>query len=95
MRATIFNFIHQIIYMLTTYNTKAPKKATNLSVNQDLLKRARALKLNLSQVLEDRLIELLREQERQVWLTENKDAIQDYNDRVEKHGVFSDGKRRF
>ena len=81
--------------MLATYDTKAPKKATNLSINQDLLKRARSLKLNLSQVLEDRLVEILREQERQVWLAENKDAIQQYNDRIEKNGVFSDGKRRF
>ena len=81
--------------MFSTHDTQAPKKATNLSLNQDLLKRARALKLNLSQVLEDRLVEILREQERQSWLTENKDAINQYNERVEKNGVFSDGIRRF
>lgn len=81
--------------MLATYDTNAPKKATNLTVNQDLLQRARSLKLNLSQVLEARLIEILRQQERQAWVEENQDAIQQYNDRVAKHGVFSDGIRRF
>lgn len=81
--------------MQATYDTNAPKKATNLTVNRDLLKRARSLKLNLSQVLEERLVELLRQQERQAWIEENHDAMQQYNDRIEKNGVFSDGIRQF
>ena len=81
--------------MLSMYDTNAPKKPTNLSVNEDLLKRARSLKLNLSQVLEKQLVEILRKQERLAWTEENQEAIQHYNDRIDKHGVFSDGKRRF
>ena len=29
------------------------------------------------------------------WLRENIQALQNYNKRVEKYGVFSDGLRRF
>jgi antitoxin CcdA len=37
--------------MLPMYDSQAPKKATNLSINSDLLNRARALDINLSAVL--------------------------------------------
>jgi len=71
------------------------KKSTNLSINSDLLRRARAHKINLSRTLEERLTEILRQVERQAWLTENAAAINDYNARIEKNGVFSDGLRSF
>lgn len=31
----------------------------------------------------------------EMWLSENADAIQSYNKRVETQGVFSDGLRNF
>ncbi|MEI6208921.1 MAG: type II toxin-antitoxin system CcdA family antitoxin [Desulfuromonadales bacterium] len=71
------------------------KKSTNLSINSDLLRRARLHKINLSRTLEERLTEILREQERETWRLENADAINDYNARIEKNGVFSDGLRSF
>ncbi len=71
------------------------KKSTNLSINSDLLRRARACKINLSRTLEERLTEILREQEREAWRLENAEAINDYNARIEKNGVFSDGLRSF
>ena len=71
------------------------KKATNLSVDDRLLERARQLKLNLSQVFESGLADAIREREAQEWLKRNKAAIDAYNERVEKHGVFSDGLRSF
>ncbi len=81
--------------MSTVYDVKAPRKATNLSVNQDLLQQARSLGINLSQTLEGRLIELIRAHREQEWRTENRHAVDDYNRRVEERGVFSDGLRRF
>jgi hypothetical protein len=42
------------------YDNKAAKKAVHLSVNCDLLHQARLLNVNLSQVLEERLVELLQ-----------------------------------
>ena len=81
--------------MHATYNTQAPKKATNLSINADLLRQARAMDINLSATLEQALLEALKKRLREQWLLENRAAIAAYNDHVEKHGVFSDGLRSF
>ena len=81
--------------MDTAYDTKAPKKATNLSVNADLLNKARQLDINLSATLERALVEVLRQRQRERWLAQNRGAIAAYNDHVEKHGAFSDGVRTF
>lgn len=77
------------------YDAAAPKRAANLSVNRDLLEQARRLGVNLSQLLEERLVEVVREKGRRRWLEENREAIEAYNQRVERRGVFSDGLRRF
>ena len=77
------------------YDVSAVKKPTNLSINSDLLAQARAEKLNLSRVLEERLLEILRERGRVAWLERNRTALEAYNQRVEQDGVFSDGLRRF
>ncbi len=79
----------------TLYDTSAPKKPTNVSINRDLLQQAKKHQINLSQALELRLAELLREQRQQQWLQENQEAVEAYNRRVETNGLFSDGVRRF
>lgn len=80
---------------LVHFDTTAPKKATNLSINSDLLRQTRELNINLSQTVEDYLSELVREAKRKQWLAENAEAIAAYNERIERDGVFSDGLRRF
>ena len=77
------------------YDTNAPKKAANVSINSDLLQQAKDLKINLSATLEDQLAYLIRRERRAQWLDENRAALDDYNAFVEKHGVFSDGLRQF
>jgi antitoxin CcdA len=77
------------------YNIQAPKKSANLSINSDLLQMARKHRINLSKVLEKRLIEMLLEEKRREWLEENHDAIETYNRRINASGVFSDGIRKF
>lgn len=77
------------------FDQAAPKKSTNLSINQELLKLARENHINLSQTLEQHLAELLKENQRRKWLEENREAINSYNSRIEKQGVFSDGLRLF
>ena len=37
------------------YNTQAPKKPTNVSINSDLLQKAKSLNINLSATLEHAL----------------------------------------
>ena len=73
----------------------ARKQAANLSIRADLLQQAKARHINLSQTLEERLEEILREQDRQAWLEANREAIEDSNRFVAVHGVWSDGLRRF
>ncbi|QXE89283.1 type II toxin-antitoxin system CcdA family antitoxin [Geomonas subterranea] len=77
------------------FDPDAPKKSTNLSINSDLLRQAKERRINLSQALEGRLAEMLREDYYLHWNEENKDAIDDYNRRVDNQGTFSDGRRRF
>jgi len=79
----------------TSYNSESRKKSVNLSINSDLLEKARAQNINLSQTLESSLRELLRQKERERWIKENDSAIREYNSRVENEGVFSDGLRKF
>ncbi len=77
------------------YDAQAPKKAANLSINADLLQKARELDINLSATLEQALAEVLRARQREQWLAENRNAIAAYNDHVDKHGAYSDGTRTF
>ena len=81
--------------MLAVYNPNAPKRAANLSVNGDLLNKAKDLDINLSATLEQALAEALRNKQREQWLDENRKAIHAYNEHVEAHGVFSDDLRSF
>jgi antitoxin CcdA len=69
--------------------------ATNLSARADLVSRAKELQLNLSDLFERALAKAIADRERELWLEENRDAIEDYNARVAERGVFSDDWRRF
>lgn len=80
---------------LGLFDQNAPKKSANLSINSDLLRQAKERHINLSQALELRLAELLREEKRRKWQEDNRQAIEDYNLRIETAGIFSDGLRRF
>jgi antitoxin CcdA len=73
----------------------APKRSVNLSIRNDLLERARARKINLSKALDERLEEILRDQDRQAWKEKNTHAIRAANEFIEKHGLWSDGLRSF
>jgi len=81
--------------MLAAYNPNAPKRAANLSVNGDLLNKAKELDINLSATLEQALAEVLKKKQREQWLAENGKAINAYNEHVKVHGVFSDDLRSF
>ena len=81
--------------MQNLYNTNAPKKPTNLSVNSDLLAKTRALNINLSATLEQALRHELAQAEASKWATSNKAAIKAYNTFVEDNGCFGDEFRGF
>ena len=57
----------------------AGKTPTSLSARVDLMRRAKALKLNLSEVFEASLETAIRDAEQRAWLSENSEAIDSYN----------------
>ena len=79
------------------YDSNATKKATNLSINSDLLSKARKLNINLSATLEQALANKLRNVERANWRNRNKNkkAIEELNKLTDNHGLFSDSYRNF
>ncbi len=81
--------------MTAIYNQNAPKKAVNLSINSELLQQAKELGINLSQSLEETLADKVARLKEELWLEENREAIEDYNRTIERRGVFSNGLRRF
>ncbi len=77
------------------YDINAPKKATNLTINSDLLQKSKKYKINLSQNFEQYLETVVRKKTQEEWEKENKKAIDAYNNDIAKNGVFSDGLRSF
>jgi antitoxin CcdA len=74
---------------------RARKAPTNLSLRIDLVQRAKALGLNLSDVVEGALEKAIREAEQARWLADNEEAIDYYNAFIEKHGMFGEEFRQF
>jgi len=81
--------------MNSIIDAQAPKRPTNVSINSDLLSKARELKINLSATLETALTELVNARQRELWKEENRAAIDAYNQMVEERGAFSDDLRSF
>ena len=81
--------------MSAIYDETAIKKATNVTINSDLLQKAKSYKINISKNFEAYLAEVVKKREEQQWLEENREAIDAQNKRMEKYGSFSDGIRRF
>ncbi len=81
--------------MNQVFDTQAPKKPTNVTINSDLLTEAKKLKINLSATLETSLIELVSTNKREPWKQQNKAAIEAYNQLVDENEVFSDELRSF
>lgn len=71
------------------------KKSVNVSLSPEILEEARKLKINISAVLTEALLEKLREHKREEWLRDNKKSIDTINQWVEENGSFSDFQRPF
>ena len=65
----------------------APKRATNLSLNAKVLDAARELGMNLSQTVDALLTEEVRKRYWERWNEENKEAVEHYNQRIEREGL--------
>ena len=67
----------------------APKRPINLSLNAEVLEAAKALGINISQTVDELLMQEVLRRDRERWNEDNKDAIAAYNARIEREGTFS------
>lgn len=63
----------------------AVRKATNVSLDADLIEQARELDINISRACERGLVEQIAKARGERWLAENADAIASYNEWVERN----------
>ncbi len=75
--------------------TTSLKKPTNLSMDIELLKEARALKINLSKAAEVGLRLEVAFVKAKLWKLENATAIESSNKWVEENGLPLDQYRQF
>lgn len=71
------------------------KVATNVSLQAEVVREAKALGMNLSAVCEAAVVEAVRCGKQNAWLEENRAAIETYNALVARDGVFSEQWRKF
>jgi len=67
--------------------TNATKKPTNLSLNSKVLEMAREMGMNVSQTVDTLLAAEVRRCYWQKWNEDNKDAVVEYNTRIERDGL--------
>lgn len=71
------------------------RKPTNLSLDANLLRQAKALNLNLSRAAEDGVRLAVSVAKAEQWKAENAAAIRSSNTYVEQHGLPLDSYRQF
>ena len=71
------------------------RRATNVTLPEELLRDAREMGINLSQACERGLAVAVAEQRRQRWLEENREAMDAWNGYVAEHGLPLAAFRQF
>ena len=66
---------------------KAPKKATNLSLNAKVLETARQLGMNISQTVDTLLADEVKRRYWEKWRDDNREAFEAYNERIRQDGL--------
>ena len=80
---------------MTSNYANAAKKATNVSLAENLLAEAKELRINVSQAAEAGVAKAVAEKRAELWLKENWEAIESSNAYVEKHGLPLEKYRMF
>lgn len=81
--------------MNNIYDSSAPKKPTNVSINSELLRKAKEFEINLSATLEQALVEKVKQRQQELWLSANKSAIDEYNQYTGQNSNPNDLQRSF
>lgn len=71
------------------------RRATNVSLSSESVAEARALGINLSQACEQGLNQAIRKARSDLWLEENREAIEAYNAYIEANGLPLEDLRVF
>lgn len=71
-----------------THYDPAKKRPINLTVGTDLIKEARAMRLNTSRAAEAGIEAAVKKAKEDAWLSENKAAIEAYNERIARSGTL-------
>ncbi len=64
-----------------------PKRATNLTLNAKVLDTAKELGMNISATVDELLAAEVQRRYWQRWNEDNREAIADYNARIEREGL--------
>ena len=72
-----------------------PRKSTSLSLDADLIARAKDAGVNLSRAAEAGIEQDVRRAEAELWKDENKAAFETYDKFVEEHGILLSKHRMF
>ena len=67
--------------------SEGAKRAVNLSLNARTLEQARALGMNLSATVDALLAEEVRRRYWERWNEDNREAIDQYNERIAREGL--------
>lgn len=65
----------------------SPKRSANLNLSSKVLDAARELGMNVSQTVDELLAAEVRRRYWARWNEENREAVQDYNARIESEGL--------
>ena len=76
-----------IIHDSTRTQDKVLKKATNLTLNTEVLAEAKKLGINISKACDAFLESLVRQEKERLWKLENADFIASYNKTIEDEGL--------
>ena len=71
----------------TPQTADSARRATNVSINAQLLAEARALEVNISRAAEQGLARAIAERRAALWLEENQAALESSNAYIEQHGL--------
>lgn len=77
------------------YDTRAPRRTVSLTINGDLMTKARAEGINASSVAERAIAAELTERRRERLREELRRDAANYDAYVEKHGSFADHLREY
>lgn len=72
----------------TSLETGSRRRPTSLTVRADLLRDAKALRVNTSRAAEAGIEAAVKKAKGEAWLRDNKAAIDAYNERIDREGTL-------